>query len=113
MNVYLKGQGGFLTVANGPDDAAGVHHGGVGIIVTRGPLEGSYLEGGFGISDFFNDKPKDRWKFDALVSYAINETVSFFGQITVDTDIGSGPDSFQSYFGFDFDLIELVKTFEK
>jgi hypothetical protein len=113
ISVYAKGQAGFLTVADGPDDAAGMHHGGLGIIVTRGPLEGSYLEGGFGITELFNDKPKDRWKFDMLLSHAINDTVSFFAQIVVDSDFGDGADSIQSYIGFDFDLVELFKTFKK
>lgn len=110
MNLYAKGQVGFLTVADGPDDAEGIHHGGLGVIVTKGPLIGSYLEAGFGTTELFTTRPKDRWKFDGLLSYEINPTVAFFAQMTADVDFGGGADSFQSYFGFDFDLRELFKT---
>lgn len=113
LSLYLKGQTGFITAVNGPDDAAGSHHGALGLVVTKGRLTGSYLEGGFGKSDLFAFRPNDRWKFDGQVNYALNEVVTFFGQMTVDSDFGGGPDSIQSYFGLDFDIPELLRKAKK
>lgn len=113
LSLYAKGQVGFIHVAHARDDAFGVHHGAVGAIVTRGPLKGSYLEGGFGISEFFAIHPKDRWKLDLFLTHKLTDTVSFFYQFTGDADFGGGSDSFQSYIGFDFDIRELFKTFKK
>ena len=57
---------------------------------------------------YFNPKETERLLVDALVSRAIGDTgVSFFAQMILDSDLGPGADSVQSYFGFDFDLNEM------
>ena len=103
-NVYLKAQAGFLTVSGSADDVKDIHHIGLGAITTKGVFQGSYLEVGFGRTDLFAEKSKDRWKVDGFLSRYIGKGVSFFAQMTVDADVGSGSDSVQTYIGFDFDL---------
>jgi len=103
-NLYLKGQLGFLKVSGRPDDAVDVHHVGLGLTTTKGRFIDSYLEAGFGRTDLFERKRKDRWKLDGLLSIDIGRGVSFYTQILVDADAGFGSDSVQSYYGFSFDL---------
>jgi hypothetical protein len=104
-NLYLKGQLGFLKVSGSPDDAVDMHHVGLGAIATKGGFQGSYLEAGFGRSDLYGIKSRDRWKFDGYLSRQLGESgVSFFTQIVVDSDFGKGSDSVQTYFGLEFDL---------
>jgi len=106
-NLYLKAQAGFLTVSGAPSAAKAVHHVGLGAITTKGDFQGSYLEFGFGRNDLFAQKRLSRWKVDAYLSKRITKVISLFAQITVDTDIGPGADSIQSYLGFHFDLRKL------
>lgn len=54
-----------------------------------------------------------RFKVDGYLSRKIapstlNGAMSFFAQINVDTDLGPGADSIQSYIGFNFDLGKLL-----
>ena len=104
INVYLKGQAGFLTTTGTPDDVVDVHHFGLGVIATKGDFQDSYVEVGFGRTDVFAIRPKSRWKIDGLISRSMTQGISFFAQIVVDSDVGGGSDSIQSYIGFDFDL---------
>lgn len=103
-NLYFKAQAGFLTAVGAPSAAKALHHVGLGALVTKGPYEGSYLEAGFGRNDLFAEKRLSRWKVDAFLSHELPQGLSFFAQITVDTDIGHGSDSIQSYLGFAYDL---------
>lgn len=106
-NLYVKAQAGFLTASGRPSAAVAIHHVGLGAIATKGKFQGSYLEVGYGRNDLFVEKRKQRWKVDAFLSRQIGGGVSFFTQITVDSDIGHGSDSIQTYLGFDFDLGRL------
>ncbi len=117
-NLYLKGQAGFLTVAGSADDVKDAHHVALGAIATKGNFQGSYLEFGFGRTDLFAEKPRDRWKVDGFLSWPLPGKLGdwgarFFVQMTVDADLGSGADSVQSYFGFDFDLRKVSKWWSK
>src|SRR5205807_510701 len=110
-NLYVKTQAGFLTVAGAPSAAKAIHHFGFGAIATKGDFQGSYLEVGYGRNDLFAQHRLNRWKVDAYVSKRISKGISFFAQINVDTDIGPGADSIQSYLGFDFDLARFKGWF--
>ena len=106
--LYVKGQLGFLTVANNGGDVVDMHHVGVGVIMSRGPFQNSYVEIGYGKNDIFSDGVK-RYKFDALLSMNTGKAISPFAQIVVDADLGNRPDSIRSFFGFDIDVRELFK----
>ena len=112
-NLYVKTQAGFLTVAGAPSAAKAIHHVGLGAITTKGDFQGSYLEVGYGRNDLFAQHRLSRWKVDAYLSRRIRKGISFFAQINVDTDIGPGADSIQSYLGFDFDLRKFADWFSK
>jgi hypothetical protein len=111
-NVYLKAQAGFLKVSGQPDSALALHHIGLGAIATKGNYQDSYLEAGWGRSDLFQINRRRRFKVDGylsrkIASSTLKEAVSFFAQINVDTDLGAGADSIQSYIGLNFDLGKL------
>jgi hypothetical protein len=103
-NLYMKAQAGFLTAVGTPSAAKALHQVGLGAIVTKGLYEDSYLEAGFGRNDLFAENRLSRWKVDAFLSRRLGRGVSFFVQLNVDTDIGPGSDSIQTYLGFDLDL---------
>lgn len=108
-NVYLKGQAGFLKVAQRPGDAVDIHHVGLGAIVTKGHFQSSYLEVGLGRTDLFIDPDRaarkwNRKKIDGFLSAKIGGPVRFFAQLLVDSDFGPGSDSVQTYIGLEFDL---------
>ena len=105
--VYAKAQAGFLKVVGRPDDVVNLHHIGLGAILTKGSFSGSYIEAGVARNDLFQSKRNGRLLVDALVSREIGAGVSFFAQMILDSDLGPGADSVQSYFGFDFDLNEM------
>jgi hypothetical protein len=115
MNVYLKAQAGFLDIAGQNGSALAMHDVALGAIATKGDYVNSYLEVGWGRSDTFAKK-HSRKKIDAYLERKIdwletekgNPWMSFFAQITIDTDIGHGSDAIQSYIGFNFDLKRLL-----
>ena len=106
--LYVKGQLGFLTVAGQAGDVRDIHHAALGLMLTNGPLAGSYFEIGRGINDCFLDGKK-RFKLDALVLFDTGRAVTPFAQLVVDADMGDGPDSIQSYFGFHIDVRGLLR----
>jgi hypothetical protein len=113
-NVYLKAQAGFLDIAAQNGSALALHDVALGAIATKGSYVGSYLEVGWGRSDTFA-KNHGRKKIDAYLERKIDwlkinndAWMSFFAQITVDTDLGRGSDAIQSYIGFNFDLKRLL-----
>jgi len=115
-NLYWKSQGGFLTVAQGASDVVDAHtYGALGAVATRGKFQDSYLEVGFGRTDLFANKSKDRWKLDGFVTWEAPFLSSYlklypFVQMTVDADFGGGSDSVQTYLGFEFDIDELFRS---
>lgn len=112
-NLYVKTQAGFLTVSGAPSAAKAVHHVGLGALVTKGQFQDSYLEVGYGRNDLFAQHRLSRWKVDGYFSKRLSKGVSFFAQINVDSDIGPGSDSIQSYLGFEFDLRKVSDWFSK
>jgi hypothetical protein len=114
-SLYLKGQAGFLTIAEDGRGAKNLHQVGVGLIQKTGQFSNSYLEVGFGRSDLFESHRRRRLKVDALLTAPIiiddgGSAKRFFSkfqpfaQITVDADLGFGADSIQSYIGLEFIL---------
>jgi hypothetical protein len=70
------------------------------------------LEFGFGRNDLFSEMRLSRWKVDASLSKRLSNGISFFAQLVVDTDIGPGADSIQSFLGFNFDLRRIQDWFK-
>ena len=93
--LYVKGQLGFLTVAGQAGDVRDIHHAGLGLMLTNGPLAGSYFEIGRGINDCFLDGKK-RFKLDALVLFDTGRAVTPFAQLVVDADMGDAPTVFRA-----------------
>lgn len=54
--------------------------------------------------------PNKRLKIEGLLSIEINDNVSFFAEMIVDSDFGDGADSIQSYYGISFDVFDLIKN---
>jgi len=108
--LYLKAQAGFLTVARSGGDVLDSHHVGLGLLAVKGRFAGSYLEAGFGRNDVFLAHPRRRLKIDALLSVGKAGGAGLirpFAQFTVDSDLGSGADSIQSFLGVDFEVGRL------
>jgi hypothetical protein len=110
-SLYVNAQAGFLSVSGDDDDVVDMHHTGLGLVITNGQFQGSRLEVGYGTCDLFSVKPDSRWIVDGLLSWTPKQLdgtgTSLFAQIYVNTDVGSGADSIQSYFGIDIDLREF------
>ncbi len=104
-NVYVKGQVGFLTVAAGGSDVKDIHHVGAGVVLTKGRLQDSYFEFGWGKNDVFADG-EQRYKVDVFLSLGGGGAVSPFAQFVMDADFGPKADSIQSFFGVDIDIFD-------
>jgi hypothetical protein len=106
--AYFKAQAGFLSVTDAGDDAFDMHHIALGVIATKGRFQNSYLEVGWGRTDLFLENKRRRFKVDGYLSWdfghKIFDWLRPFAQITVDSDLGRGSDSIQTYIGFDFNL---------
>ena len=111
-NVYVKAQAGFLKVAGTPGSALDMHKVALGLIATKGNFTGSYLDVGYGRNDVFQFNRRHRGIVDAYLERKIpgaeDEGISFFAQMVVDTDLGRGSDSFQSYIGANIDVGKLL-----
>jgi hypothetical protein len=107
-SFYVKAQAGFLQVTGAGDDLVDMHHVAAGLYVVGGDYCDSYVEAGFGRTDLFQKNPHRRWKIDGMLVFperlTRTKTAHFFLQMTVDTDLGGGADSVQSYMGIDFRL---------
>ncbi len=110
-NIYVKGQVGFLSISGMTGGALGEGHVALGTIITKGDYENSYVEAGFGRSSWFSTSPNRRFKVDAYLERRLTDDrrVSFFAQLLVDTDLGSGSDAIQTFVGFNVDLDKLIK----
>lgn len=96
-----------MTVDGNGEDVVNLHHVGVGLVVASGQYAGSYLEFGAGTTHLFADN-FPRFKIDAFLSWEVSRLkkagIYPFVQLTVDSDLGNGPDSIQSYIGLDLAL---------
>ncbi|MCZ6759351.1 MAG: hypothetical protein O7D29_03110 [Gemmatimonadetes bacterium] len=111
--LYLKGQLGFLSIAERGGDLVDVHHAAIGAVIDGGNYDGSYLEVGYGKTEYFQQNPGQRLKIDVLLSFVVPGLSSIgaqpFAQINVDSDLSDGADSIQSYFGLDFRIDKLIR----
>jgi len=123
--MYLKAQYGAIAVRGGGDSADQSLYA-IGALAVSGPLEGSYLEVGFGRNDLFHTRRGRRLKIDGFLSvrpdyipllgypFAKSDLrIRPFAQLTADVDGGSGSDSYQTYFGFDFTFGKKSKAPKK
>lgn len=99
--MYVGGQLGFVSVADGPDDVADVHHIAIGATISDGNYENSFLEIGYGVNDLFIDNDSSRFKINARVTKRFSEKRDWgaFAHIAVDVDASDGSDSVQTYIG--------------
>lgn len=109
--LYVKGQLGFLSVADSGGDVSDNHVVGLGIMAVNGPRMGSRIEIGYGVSDLFEVHSNRRLKVDGLLLFQGLDVGSAkvtifrpFAQMTVDADAGHGADSIQVYLGVAFDF---------
>jgi len=112
--LYLKLQAGFITAAGTGQDIIDLLHAGLGLLAVGGRFAGSYLEFGYGQSEFFVTHKKDRKKIDGFLTWKPGLTchlgINPFVQYTIDSDFDPGADSIQTYIGFDYDLDYLFGT---
>jgi hypothetical protein len=109
---YVKGQLGFLTTANKGGDVIDMRHVGVGLVMSAGTFQDSYLEIGYARNDLFQPPTNhSRLMLDALISISPTEQAKArpFLQIVIDSDFGDGPDDIQTFFGLDIDILEIFK----
>ena len=125
-NLYLKAEAGFLDLAGTSGSALDMHKIALGATATRGRLQDSYLEAGWGRSDVFTTNKRRRLKVDGTLELQLSDPqkadstatkiasgTSFFARITVDSDLGPGSDAIQSYIGFKFNLTQIATTLSK
>lgn len=108
--LYVKGQLGFLSVANKGGDIVDMHQVGLGLRLRGGAFDDSYFELGYGRNDLF-ERNTGRTKVDAYLTFGRARTPKAkpFFQLCIDSDFGSGPDNIQTFFGLDLDVLELFR----
>lgn len=107
-NVYLKAQAGFVSIAGTKGSALDAHQITIGAIATRSNWQDSYLEAGWGRTDFFSVNKRRRFKFEAQAQYHIDGPMYFVALGKLDTDVGPGSDSYQTYVGFKLDMKNIA-----
>ena len=108
---YIKGQLGFLSVADQGGDVVDMRHVGLGLqLRDDSPFGGSYFEIGYGRNDLFK-RNKGRKLVDAYLTFGRpgNAKAKPFFQMVIDSDFASGPDNIQTFFGLNLDVPELFK----
>jgi hypothetical protein len=115
LRLFVSAQAGFVTVTGTDGDVKDQHHVGVGVVDPSGVMRESYLEVGYGRSDLFHVHRDSRWKINGFLSLRPKKwkATSAFARIAVDSDLGRGADSIQSYFGLRFDACRVVSGFGK
>lgn len=114
-SLYAKTEYGFLTVSKSGSDVVDNHQWiALGALATAGRFESSFLQVGFGRTDLFAQKSKDRWKINGYLEWPISTSSKFewvrgFAEMVADTDFGHGSDSIQTYLGITLDLNRLLK----
>ena len=109
--IYLKSEYGFLTVSKSANDLVDDHQWlALGAVATGGRFQDSFLEMGFGRTDLFAAKSRDRWKITGYLEFPTPiERMKGFAEMTADTDFGHGSDSVQTYVGITLDLDRLFR----
>jgi hypothetical protein len=105
--LYVKGQLGFVELAQSDGDAKDMHHVALGATVVGGARRSSYLEIGFGKTDLFLKNRNRRIKIDGLLHQELGKGFGLFAELFADVDASTGPDSIQSYIGLSFDVSRL------
>jgi len=108
-NLYLKSEAGFLVVAGAGKLSPNHTSIALGLTATSGRFRDSFLDTGYGCTKLFVTNPKSRWKIHGYLTWdsfgeMASRYVRAFAEMTVDSDLGPGADSVQSYFGINFDI---------
>jgi len=112
-NIYINAKGGFLSVGNNGNDIVNNNHIGIGALITGGKFQGSFVEFGGGRNDLFGQHRRSRKEIDGFITWKIFDRGNLSGikpfmQIAIDTDMSTGSDSIQSYYGVRFDMVKLL-----
>lgn len=109
-NFYVKGQLGFLSVADKGGDIVDQHQVNLGLRLSEGTFEGSFFEVGYGRNDLF-EKNHGRKIVDALLTFgrATDPKVKPFFEIYIDSDFGDGPDNIQTFIGLDVNVLKMFQ----
>lgn len=102
--LYIKAVAGLMTVAGGGSDALDQHALTLGLIVTGGAYQDSYVDVGWGRSDVYAVTPTPRLRVEGYFSLGRYRMVRPFFQVTLDADLQRGADSIQTHVGAAFDL---------
>jgi hypothetical protein len=113
--IFLRAQGGFMTVARSGADFVDNHFAGLGVTLVTGRFRGSYLDGGWGRTDLYFIHRDDRLKIDGYLTWAPGKglrrprrCLRGFAEFYVDTDVGRGSDTALVYFGVELDVDDLL-----
>ena len=103
---YIDVQFGFLSVAGSGLGAILMNHAGLGLVVTTGRFLHSHLEAGFGRTSLFLRDPNRRLILDGYLEwqskiFSVMKARPFV-QMRVDSGLGSGADSVETYLGLKF-----------
>ena len=108
---YINVQFGFLSVAGTGSGAILMNHAGLGLVITTGRFTHSHLEAGLGRTSLFLRDPNRRLIVDGYLEWQskVFSVVKArpFVQMTVDSGLGSGADSVETYLGLKFDLDKI------
>lgn len=114
LNLYVKSQAGFLTVAGTGKLIPNHETIALGAIATSGRFYDSFLDFGYGRTKLFGTSSNNRWKMNGYLTWdgpglrvggvSLGKLFRPFVEMTVDTDLGPGSDSVQSYYGINFDV---------
>ena len=110
--LYVKAQGGFLTVARSGGDFVDNHFAGAGAALVGGKFEGSRLDVGWGRTDLYALHRDSRLKVDGYLTWRLRAKRPYpkgFAEFYVDTDVGRGSDTVLVYLGFELEMDELFK----
>jgi hypothetical protein len=105
--LYFKAEAGFLSLAQSGGDIYDVHHIGLGALSTGGKFAGSYFELGYGRNDVFRLNRYRRGIVDGMLTWGTSRKIRPFVQMVLDSDLGKGADSVQTFMGLSFDLGEI------
>lgn len=108
---YIDVQFGFLSVAGSGSGAVLMNHAGVGLMITNGRFLHSHLEAGLGRTNLYLRDPNRRLIVEGYLEWQSKIFGAIkarpFVEMNVDSGLGSGADSIETYIGIKFDLDKI------
>lgn len=117
IRPYVFADYGFLTLSGAGGDVLDLSNLGLGLSCVSGRLANSRLEAAIGRSDFFLANHMTRFKVHGVLhwtnGFMDSLSMAMFAEMVVDSDLGPGSDSVQSYLGFEFNLKKFFEPHDK